>query len=305
MSTVGGRRALSGETVGILCMCLAMAMLPVVEGLVKLMTGSLSEVQIAFLRFAAQAAVGLPIVLLLIGWRGLYPGQPLVHAARGACHALANVFLVSALAILPLAETMAIFFVMPLMVTAMSAMLLGERVGLRRWAAVLVGFIGALIVVRPGSDVFTLGSLLPMGAAFMFAVYVILTRHFVQSGDAVSLNFIAAIWAAGILAVLLLLGDVAGVAQAAISMPTPAQWGQVAAIGVISMIAHWLIVISLARVPASVVAPLTYLEIIGAAVVGYLLFADIPDATTWIGVAVIAASGIYISYRERLRTGAA
>ncbi|MEO1200004.1 MAG: DMT family transporter [Pseudomonadota bacterium] len=292
---------LSPEVVGILCMCLAVAMLPIMDGLVKTMTGHLSAVQLAFLRFAAQAVVGLPIVVLAAGWSALNPGQPLIHAARGACHAFATIFFISALAVLPLADTMAIFFVMPLLVTAMSALFLGEAVGIRRWSAVLVGFVGALIVVRPGGDVFSLASLLPMGAATMFGLYVILTRRFVQSGHSLGLNFVAAAWATLILGVLLVTGYSIGLPQAAIAPLSTLDWAKFAVIGAISMFGHWLIVLALARAPASIIAPLTYLEIIGAAIVGYILFADIPDLWTWVGVAVIAASGIYISYRERVR----
>ena len=290
---------------GVVLILAAVAMLPIMDGLMKFLTGSMSAVQIAFLRFLAQTIVSLPVVLIMLGPRGLSAGQPLVHAARGACHAGAAVFIVAAFRVMPLADAMAIFFVMPVIVTILSALFLREQVGIRRWLAVVVGFIGALIVIRPGGEVFSAASLLPLGAAASFGTYVILTRRFVSSGHPLTLNYLPAAWASVILLVLLVIGHLAGFDVARITMPDGEALSMFAAIGVISMLGHLLFVMALARAPASIAAPLTYFEIPVAALVGYLMFGDIPDVYTWIGIVVITGSGVYISYREQIRRRAA
>lgn len=289
---------------GVVLILAAVALLPVMDGLMKFLTGSMSAVQIALLRFVAQTAVSLPVVLVMLGPRGLNAGQPLVHAARGACHALAAVFIVAAFRVMPLADAMAIFFVMPVIVTILSAIFLREQVGIRRWLAVAVGFLGALIVIRPGGEVFSPASLFPLGAAASFATYVILTRRFAHSGHPLTLNYLPAAWASVILLVLLPIGHLAAFEVARITMPDSEALSMFVAIGVISMLGHLLLVMALARAPASIAAPLTYFEIPVAAFVGFVMFSDIPDLFTWIGVAVISGSGIYISYREQIRRAA-
>jgi drug/metabolite transporter (DMT)-like permease len=169
-------------------------------------------------------------------------------------------------------------------------LLLKEKVGLRRLGAVIVGFIGALIILRPGIGVFRWPALFSLGSGICYGFYAIATRKL-----------------AGTAPPLVTAGFTALVGAVVMSLSAPLYWvtpslfqlAIMVLIGLIAAVGHYLVILSYERAQASLLAPFAYYEIVMAVVVGYVMFGDLPDPWTWVGIAVLAASGIYISLRER------
>jgi drug/metabolite transporter (DMT)-like permease len=210
---------------------------------------------------------------------------------RGLCLLGSTGFFFAALIYMPIADALALVFVSPFIVTILSALLLGETVGPRRWTAVLIGFIGALIIIRPGLGVFSWPSLLALGAGFFYASYIVTTRQLANVG----MPPLISLTATGLIGVVIMS------CLLPFSWQTPAatDWLWMAAMGLAAASGHFLITKSLQYAPAAQLAPLSYSEIIMATLIGYVAFGDFPDAWTWLGIAVIIISGIYISWRER------
>jgi drug/metabolite transporter (DMT)-like permease len=194
---------------------------------------------------------------------------------------------------LPLATAAAISLSSPIIVTALSPRLLGERVGPRRWAAVGVGFVGALIVVRPGHEAFDWHVLLIVASTVSSAFYQLFSRRYGQTERPDASATIATI-----------VGTVAASPFLPFEWVMPS-WGWDLALfvgmGVMAGTGHYFLTIAYSQAPAAVVSPFNYTQLIGAALLGYLVFHDLPDLWTWIGASVIITSGLYIGYRERVR----
>ena len=282
---------------GIVFMVIAMLMLPGIDAIAKTLSSNLPSGQIAWSRFFFQSLLLLPLVLRQSG--GLHMRRPWLHVARGTLIAAATLFFFSALKYLPLADTISIFFVEPLILTLLSVLFLKEKIGWRRVLAVLVGFIGALIVIRPGYTVFGAVALLPLCAALSFAFYIIFTRQLAQLQGAVTMQFYAGIFGAATMSVALGLGAGLGFEVLNPIWPTPREWLLMVALGAIATSGHIFVVQALRYAPANVLAPFQYLEIISATVLGLIFFGDFPDPITWLGVAIIIGSGVFVFYRER------
>ncbi|NIM28094.1 MAG: EamA family transporter [Gammaproteobacteria bacterium] len=193
---------------------------------------------------------------------------------------------------LPLADVVAIMFVGPLFVTALSVPLLGDYVGPRRWTAVAIGFLGALVVVRPGSGIMQGLAVLPLLAAFSHALYTITTRKLASHDLPMTTLFYTAA-----------LGGVATTAIVPFFWVTPdvRGWLLMALLGVFGAAGHLTLIKALGYASPVVVAPLTYASLIWSIGYGFVLFGDLPDAMTLLGAALIAASGLYVFHRERIR----
>ena len=212
--------------------------------------------------------------------------------------AIATTFFFFSLLYLPLANAIAIFFVQPMLLTLLSALVLRESIGWHRRIAVATGFLGALLIIRPGSDAFTLASLLPLGAAVFFASYLALTRSVANIDHPLTMQFSSAASAAIVLTIALWLGDIAGLAMFQPRVPDLYQWTFLAAIGLIAAVGHLLVVIAVNRAPTSLLAPFGYIEIISATALGWWIFNDWPDVITWFGIGIVVASGLYVLLRE-------
>lgn len=282
----------------------AMLVLPGIDAIAKGVSGSISAGEVAWVRHILQTVFLLPFVLLWGGFRR--DGQLWLHVARGVLMAVVTVLFFAALVVMPIADAIAIFFVGPFIFTLLSAMFLGESIGWRRITAILIGFAGALLIIRPSYDIFGTTALLPVAAAFGFALYMVLTRKLARGAslaDAVAMQFYAGLYGAIALTVALAFGPVTGAGFLAISMPSGVEWGLLGLLGVIATGAHILVVLAARRIGAAQIAPFQYLEIVGAATLGFIFFDDFPDPLTWIGIAIIVASGLYVYYRERKRAG--
>ncbi|MEM8838426.1 MAG: DMT family transporter [Pseudomonadota bacterium] len=260
---------------------------------------------ITFCRFLIQAVV---LLVLLIGLTALgykariMPNNLYGNMLRGAMMGFAAFLFFIAVTFMPVADAISVFFVAPFIVTILSAILLGEDVGWRRRVAVLFGFAGALIVIQPSFEEVGFATLLPVGTAFIYSLYLILTRK-IASGDDEPLAMQCAAGIGGVLmmgALLILGATILPLSSLSPALPqTELAWSLILMLGLIGTVAHLMIVIACQKAPASILAPFQYLEIIGATVLGLLVFGDFPTPVKWIGIAIIIGSGFYIFLRER------
>tara|TARA_B100001559_G_scaffold264737_1_gene230663 strand:- start:101 stop:679 length:579 start_codon:yes stop_codon:yes gene_type:complete len=189
-----------------------------------------------------------------------------------------------------MAKALTLAFVAPLITTALSPFLLNEKVGIRRWLAVIIGFVGSMIVIRPGYIDFNLATLAALGTGFFYGIYLIVTRK-LHNSDSPLLT--------------LLLTGVVGATFATFFVPfvwvslSINQWFLLALMGVFACLGHFFLILSLRYADASKLAPFGYFEIITNVILGYYFFSDFPDFFTWLGLFIIVSSGIYISFREQ------
>ncbi|WP_425450463.1 DMT family transporter [Virgifigura deserti] len=305
-ATTPGTSGRDVET-GILIMAAAMLMVPCMDAIAKTLAATVAPGQVAWARFFFQTIFLLPAVLTMrrksargqaAGGQAVPPRLDL-HAARGGLIAVATLLFFWALKHLPMADAIAIFFVEPLILTLLSALLLGEPIGWRRLAAVAVGFGGALVIIRPSWQAFGWAAVLPLGSAFCFALYLILTRLLAKRESAAAMQFWAGLFGALVLSAALGIGAGAGIGVIEPVWPSLRDWGLMVGLGVLATVSHILVVFAFRRAPAGVLAPFQYIEIISATLLGLLVFGDFPDATTWAGVAIIIGSGLYVFHRER------
>ncbi len=276
-------------------MCLGVSMFPFMNAAVKLLAADYPVMQIVWARFTGHLAVMLIVFLPRYGRRLFAARRPGVQIGRSLLMLSSNLLFVMAIGRTPLATASAIGFTSPLLVVAMAVPLLGERVGPRRWIAVLAGFAGALAVIRPGSGFQNPAALLLLASSAAYALYQIATRWVAAfDGAATGIIFSALI---GSLATSLVLPFV-------VVMPkTPLDLALFVSLGLIGGGGHYLIIRAFQHAPAAVVAPLGYIELLGTATLGYLVFGNFPDAWTWLGAAVIIASGLYVALSERRPPG--
>ena len=239
---------------------------------------------------AFGALLTLPFTLRHGGAAAIWPDRPAYHTLRAALLIAATFLFFSALKYLPIADALAIFFVQPLILTAISPLLLREKVGPRRWAAVAVGFIGTLVIIRPGFTELNPGTFLALGSGASLAVYFAMTRRISGRAPAMVTTFHT-----GLMGTILTTLAVLPLWEP----PTPAQWGLLFLIGVIATAGHYLIVRAYDHAEASLLAPLAYTEMVMATFVGWWFFGDFPDGWTFAGVAILIACATYISVRER------
>lgn len=293
---IGNRTQSTGWGVGY--MMAGMIIVPIMDALAKILGDSLSPMQITWGRFVFQMLFMAAAILLTLSPSALMPARPVIHTIRGILLATATTFFFFSLLYLPLANAIAIFFVQPMILTVLSAVVLRESIGWHRRIAVTTGFLGALLIIRPGTDAFTLASLLPIAAAFFFASYLALTRAVANVDHPLTMQFSSAVGAAIVMTLALWIGSFSDSAIFQPQIPDLEQWGQLAAIGLIAAVGHLLVVIAVNRAPTSLLAPFGYIEIISATALGWWVFKDWPDTLTWSGIAIIVASGMYVLFRE-------
>ncbi len=290
---------------GMAIMAGAMIVLPAMDAIAKYMATfeSMSPGQVTFYRFFFQLVCTLPLLFVLFRWKALHAKRPWMNLLRGVLHGAASLLFFVAVKYMPLADVFAIYFVEPFMLTAMSALFLGDKVGWRRWTAIVVGFGGAMIVIQPSYEIFGLKALLPVFCAFLYSLYLFLNRAIGEADSPLTMQTMAGIGGTLFMAVALFGGNAAGIADFEISLPS-SLLGLVLLLilGSLSGYAHLLVVRAFRLAPLSLLAPFQYFEIISATVLGYALFNDFPTVSKWIGIAVIVASGLFIIWRERLQS---
>ena len=279
-----------------LMMIFAMLMLPGIDAIAKWLSGSVSSGQVTWSRFFFQIIIMFPLLLRTRGpW--LTPALTL-HAARGSLIALATLFFFSGLAYLPLADAIAIFFIEPLLVTLLSALFFGEAIHWRRISAISLGFVGALIIIRPTFAEVGYAALYPVGAAFCFSFYIVLTRKLVRHEDPIRLQFFAGVFGCLVMSIALGYGTSVDIAILAVTWPSTSHWLLLGGLGLIATGCHLLVTYAYRLASIGILAPFQYVEIIGATVLGLVIFNEFPDAITWVGVSIIVGSGMYVFHRE-------
>lgn len=289
---------------GMALMAGCMLVLPFMDAIAKYMANveGMSPGQVNFYRFFFQVACILPFLFAIQRRSALSAKRPGLNLLRGVLHGAASLMFFTAVKYMPLADVFAIYFVEPFILTALSAVFLGEKVGWRRWLAILVGFGGAMIVIQPSYEVFGLTSLLPVACAFLYALYMFLNRAIGEADTPVTMQTMAGIGGMLFMGAVLVGGDAAGQADFAISLPT--SWLGLALLvilGSISGYAHLIVVRAFRMAPLSVLAPFQYFEIIAATILGYTLFNDFPTVSKWVGILIIVGSGLFILWREQRR----
>ncbi len=284
---------------GILLMLGFCVLAPLGDGLAKYIGTAVPLAILLLVRFGAQVILLAPVVAVW-GLRWQYSGRVLrLVVYRTLLHIAGIGMMFLSLRFLPLAEAIAIAFVMPFIMLLLGKYVLGEEVGHRRLIACVVGFIGTLMVVQPSFAEVGLPALLPMAVAVVFALFMLVTRQIAQQVDPIALQAVSGAIASGILLLVMLLvgadtGDMALVA------PPVDLWPLLLVIGIVGTMAHLLMTWALRFAPSATLAPMQYLEIPFATIIGWLFFRDFPNGLAALGIAVTIATGLYIVYREQL-----
>ena len=261
------------------------------DAVAKLLAGPFPVMQIALFQ---SVAILLSVPLLARDWRLdllVRTNRPVLHLIRSLCSLGSALAFFTGLKYLPLAEMVAIIFVGPLLITVLAAIVLKEHVGVRRWSACVVGFVGALIIVRPGFGSVGLTALYPIAATSLYSVYVICTRITAPKERHSTMMFYSCVASVVILGVSVPFYWID---------PPPAGLLGLTTVAVLSATSAGLAIKAYSLAPASMLAPYGYVEIVTATLFGFFLFADLPDPYTVVGASVIVATGLYVFHREKL-----
>lgn len=276
---------------GILCMVVGTVLLTSNDAVTKWLLDALHPGDV----MAWRGLLSLPFIFVILHFEGarvrdLKSRAPARNMLRAFLALAVSALVVLSFQALPLADALAVIFVSPLMVTALSALVLKEPVGWRRWAATLVGFIGALIIVGPSFDAVGYWVMAPLAAAFFAALRDIVTRPLgrVETGPAI-LFWTMVVATAGGFASLPVLGA---------SPIAPESWALLVGAAAMLALSNRLTIAAFKLAPGSVVAPLKYLALIWAAAIGYVVWGDVPEPRKVLGAAIVAAAGLYIWRRE-------
>ena len=270
----------------------AWMLLPIMDGLAKFLSQEIHFLQVVWGRYFFMALISLVITFLFFRHHLKWPSNFQIQLIRSLFLFLSTILFFYAISIISLPEALTLAFVSPMIVTLLSAIILKEEVGFRRWSAVVVGFIGVLFVIRPGFNEVNLATITALGCGICYAIYIISTRKLSnQDSPLLTLIFTG------------LSGSIV------ISLIVPFYWSDLTLIqllllvllAAIGTLAHFLLILSLNYAEASKLAPLSYSEIIMNVIIGYYFFGDFPSQWVWIGLVIIVASGVYISFRENIK----
>ncbi|MEO0668411.1 MAG: DMT family transporter [Pseudomonadota bacterium] len=272
---------------------------PMGDAVAKLLGQSVPLGQLLFIRFAVQALVLIPLVWATRRlWR--MQGRVLrLTILRTLLHIFGIGAMFSALQYLPLADAVAIAFVMPFLMLLLGKFVLGEEVGARRLWACVVGFVGTLMVVQPSFVEVGWPALLPLVVAVNFSVFMLVTRQIAKETDPVGLQAVSGVMAVVIMGPILLLTQSSGIFALTLQTPTGMEWSLLLAIGLLGTLAHLLMTWSLRYAPSATLAPMQYLEIPVATIIGLIVFSDFPNGLALAGICITIAAGLYIVLRER------
>ena len=308
-------RPANDSRLGIALICLGMIVITVNDSIVKALSDRYPLHEIVFVRAVVALLFSLAVLRFEGGLRALRTGRPAAHIARGLCMVAANLAFFGAIAAIPLADATALFFIAPLLITLLSIPFLGEKVGIRRFSAVAVGFVGVLVMLRPGAgelehapDRLTL--LLPMAAALAYAAMQILTRKLRASAPASAMAaYIQGMFIAVSLGFLVVAGDgrfAEGTDNKtwlflfrAWVWPTLEHWLVFALLGGLSGFIAYSLTQAYRLADAATLAPFEYVALPSAIALGWLVFDHLPDFWVLLGCTLIAGSGIYVYWRER------
>jgi len=264
----------------------------VLDALAKHLATSLPVLEVVWGRYAFHL---LFIIILMRpkSVRELFATKrPGLQIARSILLLAATMAFFSAVHFMPLANATSLGFTWPLLVTALSVVMLKERVGVWRWGAVVVGFLGAIVIIRPGIEYVSWTALLPLGMACVYSLYQILTRMIGTADSSMTSLFFTAIFGTVVMSFI---------APFIWVETTLWMWLEMALMGAVAGFGHFLVIKSLQLAPASVLAPFAYLQVVVSVIYSWLIFGDVPDPFMILGAAIIVGAGLMIIYRERQR----
>jgi drug/metabolite transporter (DMT)-like permease len=278
---------------GIALVSLTYFVFTLLDGSAKWLVGSVPVVVVVWLRFLIHVLIGGAILFPLRGLALVRTRHMRWHLVRAVMFCTMTAMNFWALQYLQLTVTSTIFFVIPILIALMAVPLLGEKLDRGRWIAILAGFAGVLVVVRPGGADFHPAMLLSLANAFLYAVYNMMTRRLAAYDSPETIQYLPAVGATILLAPFALAG-----------WESPegwTEWTVACLLGVFGGLGHYLLALAHRYAPASVLAPFLYQQVIYMAIFGYVVFGDVPSTGVWIGAAIVAASGLYLFGRERAR----
>lgn len=282
---------------GILLMLGFCVVAPLGDAMAKLLGETVALMGLIAVRFGVQAALLTPLVVLK-GQSLRTPAGTFSKILLRTCLHIAGIGLMfSSLRYLPLADALAIAFVMPFIMLVLGHFILHETVGPHRISACAVGFVGTLLVIQPNFAAVGWPALLPLGVAIVFALFMLVTRQIAKSIDAVHLQAVSGLQALALLVPLLVLFPNAPGFQ--ITWPSHTDMILLAILGVLGTIAHLMMTGSLRYAPASTLAPMQYLEIPFGTAIGWLIFKDLPNGLAALGICITITAGLYIILREQ------
>ncbi len=267
----------------------AWMIVPVMDALAKYLSSSMDVLQITWARYFFTVVFTLLIMFFFKRKSFVWSKKPTLQLLRGLIFVFSTYLFFYAISEISLPKALTLAFVAPICVTAMSPFFLNEKVGIRRWTAVSIGFIGTLVVIRPGFIEINLATLAALGNGICYGFYLIITRKLSKSDNS--------------LLTLLFAGTVGTIVMSFFMPnvwinPSSNQWVMMALIGLVAAVAHLFIILSLKYADASKLAPLGYTEIITNIILSYYIFNELPDNWTYLGLFIIVLCGFYISKRE-------
>ena len=267
----------------------AWIVLPFMDTIAKYLSSEISFFQITWARYFFTVFWTLPLMFFFFRKNLKWSENPKLQILRGITLLSANICFFYSISIISMAKALTLAFIAPLVTTALSTIILGENVGIKRWSAVIVGFLGSLVVIRPGLIEFNLATLAALGTGFFYGVYLIITRK-LHTVDNPLLT--------------LLITGVVGAIISSLFVPiiwinlSQSQWLWLALMGIFACLGHLLLIYSLRYADASKLAPFGYFEIVTTIILGYYFFQDFPDIWTFTGLFIIISSGVYVLKRE-------
>jgi len=267
----------------------AWAVLPFMDTIAKYLSAEISFFQITWARYFFTVVWTLPFMFFFFRKNLKWSENPKLQILRGITLLLANICFFYSISVISMAKALTLAFVAPLVTTALSPLFLDEKVGIRRWSAVIVGFIGSLVVIRPGFIEFNLATISALGTGCFYGVYLIITRKLHTTDNPL---------------LTLLITGVVGAIISSLFVPivwinlTQSQWLWLGLMGIFACLGHLLLIYSLRYADASKLAPFGYFEIITNIILGYYFFKDFPDIWTFTGLFIIISSGTYVFNRE-------
>jgi len=267
----------------------AWIVLPFMDTIAKYLSSEISFFQITWARYFFTVFWTLPLMFFFFRKNLKWSENPKLQILRGITLLSANICFFYSISIISMAKALTLAFIAPLVTTALSTIILGEKVGIKRWSAVIVGFLGSLVVIRPGLIEFNLATFAALGTGFFYGVYLIITRK-LHTVDNPLLT--------------LLITGVVGAIISSLFVPiiwinlSQSQWLWLALMGIFACLGHLLLIYSLRYADASKLAPFGYFEIVTTIILGYYFFQDFPDIWTFAGLFIIISSGVYVFKRE-------
>lgn len=273
---------------------------PILDVAAKLASATVPVGQITTARFVVQCVLMGPFIWIMGLSLRVAPGQWLALVVRAALLLVATFCFIAAIRVMPLADALAIVFVAPFIVLLVGKFYLGEDVGPRRVGAAIVGFAGVIFVIQPSFAAFGTVALFPLGTAVGFAFYILVTRGLSRRVHPVTLQFYTGLIASLFCMPVMILAQGSGSELLDPVWPTGIAWLWLLGVGFFATLSHMLMTYALSLAPSATLAPLQYLELPVATLLGYLVFHDFPNALTLTGIAIIIGAGLYMIHRERV-----